>query len=89
MTCPTGKEFVGGPGRSTLLISARHGRRREYLENHEGLQLTLTPDPACGILPAPSRGGVAQLVEQRTHKPRVTRSIRVTATKNLQWFRSL
>lgn len=27
------------------------------------------------------RGGVAQLVEQRTHKPRVTRSIRVTATK--------
>ena len=25
-------------------------------------------------------GGVAQLVEQRTHKPRVTRSIRVTAT---------
>lgn len=29
------------------------------------------------------RGGVAQLVEQRTHKPRVTRSIRVTATKFL------
>ena len=28
-----------------------------------------------------SCGGVAQLVEQRTHKPRVTRSIRVTATK--------
>ena len=27
-----------------------------------------------------SSGGVAQLVEQRTHKPRVTRSIRVTAT---------
>ena len=27
------------------------------------------------------RGGVAQLAEQRTHKPRVTRSIRVTATK--------
>ena len=26
------------------------------------------------------RGGVAQLAEQRTHKPRVTRSIRVTAT---------
>ena len=26
-------------------------------------------------------GGVAQLAEQRTHKPRVTRSIRVTATK--------
>jgi hypothetical protein len=25
-------------------------------------------------------GGVAQLAEQRTHKPRVTRSIRVTAT---------
>lgn len=30
---------------------------------------------------ASSSGGVAQLVEQRTHKPRVTRSIRVTATK--------
>ena len=29
---------------------------------------------------ASSSGGVAQLVEQRTHKPRVTRSIRVTAT---------
>ena len=29
----------------------------------------------------PPSGGVAQLVEQRTHKPRVTRSIRVTATK--------
>jgi hypothetical protein len=27
------------------------------------------------------RGGVAQLAEQRTHKPRVTRSIRVTATR--------
>lgn len=26
-------------------------------------------------------GGVAQLVEQRTHKPRVPRSIRGTATK--------
>ena len=26
------------------------------------------------------RGGVAQLVEQRTHKPRVPRSIRGTAT---------
>ena len=32
---------------------------------------------------ASSSGGVAQLVEQRTHKPRVTRSIRVTATKFL------
>jgi hypothetical protein len=30
---------------------------------------------------SPRRGGVAQLAEQRTHKPRVTRSIRVTATK--------
>ncbi len=29
------------------------------------------------------RGGVAQLAEQRTHKPRVTRSIRVTATKQI------
>ena len=29
------------------------------------------------------RGGVAQLVEQRTHKPRVPRSIRGTATKSL------
>ena len=27
-------------------------------------------------------GGVAQLVEQRTHKPRVSRSIRDTATNN-------
>ena len=27
------------------------------------------------------RGGVAQLAEQRTHKPRVPRSIRGTATK--------
>ena len=31
--------------------------------------------------PVSSSGGVAQLAEQRTHKPRVTRSIRVTATK--------
>ena len=32
----------------------------------------------------PPCGGVAQLVEQRTHKPRVTRSIRVTATMQYQ-----
>ncbi len=30
----------------------------------------------------PSSGGVAQLAEQRTHKPRVGRSIRPTATKS-------
>ena len=29
------------------------------------------------------RGGVAQLVEQRTHKPRVPRSIRGTATTTI------
>jgi hypothetical protein len=37
-------------------------------------------------------GGVAQLVEQRTHKPRVPRSIRGTATKDvngLQEFRGV
>src|SRR5262245_32548191 len=35
------------------------------------------PSRFVALLPC---GGVAQLVEQRTHKPRVTRSIRVTAT---------
>jgi hypothetical protein len=42
-----------------------------------------------GIAYHPS-GGVAQLVEQRTHKPRVSRSIRDTATKpHFMWAADL
>ena len=43
-------------------------------------RLTLPPQ----VVNFAGPGGVAQLVEQRTHKPRVPRSIRGTATKH-QW----
>ena len=54
----------------------RAGGFRQTIGRHSGafqLLFAFSSSRSC-------RGGVAQLVEQRTHKPRVTRSIRVTAT---------
>ena len=63
-----------------LKLPRRSSRAHFLAQRAQSRPLQLTqPSQVCN---KPGHGGVAQLVEQRTHKPRVPRSIRGTATNN-------
>ena len=72
-------------GRGSRVLTLTQAKTVRYRAS--GNLATSNADPCrsgCHAMPSAARtmhrGGVAQLVEQRTHKPRVPRSIRGTAT---------